>query len=220
MRRVDSAGDFAAALASCRREAKSAFGDDRVLVEQYVLKPRHIEIQVFADTPRPLRLPVRARLLGAAAPPEGARGSARARHDGRAPRGDGRGRGRGGAGGRLRRRRHGRVHRPSRRPLLLHGDEHAPAGRAPGDRDDHRRRPGRVAAARRRRRAAAAAQDAARDHAATRSRRASTPRIRTAASCRRPAGSSTSRRRAESASGARRHRRRARATRSRRSTTR
>ncbi|HSC63106.1 MAG TPA: biotin carboxylase N-terminal domain-containing protein, partial [Caldimonas sp.] len=50
MRRVDKAEDFAAALASCQREAKSAFGDDRVLVEQYVLKPRHIEIQVFADT--------------------------------------------------------------------------------------------------------------------------------------------------------------------------
>ena len=50
MRRVDAAADFDAALASCRREAKSAFGDDRVLVEQCVLKPRHIEIQVFADT--------------------------------------------------------------------------------------------------------------------------------------------------------------------------
>jgi len=50
MRRVDQGEDFAAALASCQREAKSAFGDDRVLVEQYVLKPRHIEIQVFADS--------------------------------------------------------------------------------------------------------------------------------------------------------------------------
>ncbi len=50
MRRVDAPAEFAAALASCQREAKSAFGDDRVLVEQYVLKPRHIEIQVFADT--------------------------------------------------------------------------------------------------------------------------------------------------------------------------
>ncbi len=50
MRRVDAAADFEAALASCQREAKSAFGDDRVLVEQYVLKPRHIEIQVFADS--------------------------------------------------------------------------------------------------------------------------------------------------------------------------
>jgi 3-methylcrotonyl-CoA carboxylase alpha subunit len=50
MRRVDRGEDFAAALASCQREAKSAFADDRVLVEQYVLKPRHIEIQVFADS--------------------------------------------------------------------------------------------------------------------------------------------------------------------------
>jgi 3-methylcrotonyl-CoA carboxylase alpha subunit len=50
MRRVDAAADFENALASCQREAKNAFGDDRVLVEQYVLKPRHIEIQVFADT--------------------------------------------------------------------------------------------------------------------------------------------------------------------------
>ena len=49
MRRVDAAADFAAALASCKREASNAFGDDRVLVEQYVLQPRHIEIQVFAD---------------------------------------------------------------------------------------------------------------------------------------------------------------------------
>ena len=50
MRRVDRADDFADALASCRREATNAFGDDRVLVEKYVLSPRHIEIQVFADT--------------------------------------------------------------------------------------------------------------------------------------------------------------------------
>jgi 3-methylcrotonyl-CoA carboxylase alpha subunit len=50
MRRVDKAEDFAAALASCQREAKSSFGDDHVLVERYVTRPRHIEIQVFADT--------------------------------------------------------------------------------------------------------------------------------------------------------------------------
>ncbi|MBN8491961.1 MAG: acetyl-CoA carboxylase biotin carboxylase subunit, partial [Burkholderiales bacterium] len=50
MRRVDRAEDFAAALASCQREAKNAFGDEQVLVEKYVLKPRHIEIQVFGDT--------------------------------------------------------------------------------------------------------------------------------------------------------------------------
>jgi 3-methylcrotonyl-CoA carboxylase alpha subunit len=50
MRRVDRAEDFAAALASCQREAKASFGDDHVLVERYVTRPRHIEIQVFADT--------------------------------------------------------------------------------------------------------------------------------------------------------------------------
>ncbi len=49
MRRVDRAEDFAAALASCQREAKSSFGDDHVLVERYVTRPRHIEIQVFGD---------------------------------------------------------------------------------------------------------------------------------------------------------------------------
>ena len=49
MRRVDRAEDFDAALASCRREAASSFGDDRVLIEKWVLRPRHIEIQVFAD---------------------------------------------------------------------------------------------------------------------------------------------------------------------------
>src|SRR5690606_26287283 len=50
MRRVDRSADFEAALASCRREAASSFGDDRVLIEKYVLRPRHIEIQVFGDT--------------------------------------------------------------------------------------------------------------------------------------------------------------------------
>jgi 3-methylcrotonyl-CoA carboxylase alpha subunit len=50
MRRVDHAADFADALASCQREAQASFGDDHVLVERYVTRPRHIEIQVFADT--------------------------------------------------------------------------------------------------------------------------------------------------------------------------
>jgi 3-methylcrotonyl-CoA carboxylase alpha subunit len=49
MRAVDKAEDFAAALASCQREARNSFGDDAVLVEKYVQRPRHIEIQVFAD---------------------------------------------------------------------------------------------------------------------------------------------------------------------------
>ncbi|MBV8593696.1 MAG: ATP-grasp domain-containing protein, partial [Caulobacteraceae bacterium] len=49
MRRVDRAADFAAGLDGARREAKAAFGDDRVLLETYVATPRHIEVQVFAD---------------------------------------------------------------------------------------------------------------------------------------------------------------------------
>lgn len=49
MRRVDAPDAFAAALASCQREAASSFGDDRVLIEKYITRPRHIEIQVFAD---------------------------------------------------------------------------------------------------------------------------------------------------------------------------
>ena len=50
MRRVEAAADFAEALASCRREAAASFGDDRVLIEKYILSPRHIEVQVFGDS--------------------------------------------------------------------------------------------------------------------------------------------------------------------------
>ncbi|MBL0290893.1 MAG: acetyl-CoA carboxylase biotin carboxylase subunit [Betaproteobacteria bacterium] len=49
MKIVESADAFAAALASAQREAKAAFGDERVLLEKYLSAPRHIEIQVFAD---------------------------------------------------------------------------------------------------------------------------------------------------------------------------
>ena len=49
MRIVRSSAEFAANLESCQREARNAFGRDRVLLERYVEKPRHIEIQVFAD---------------------------------------------------------------------------------------------------------------------------------------------------------------------------
>ena len=50
MRAVERGEDFDAALASCKREAINSFGDDAVLIEKYVQRPRHIEIQVFADT--------------------------------------------------------------------------------------------------------------------------------------------------------------------------
>ena len=49
MRVVELKGDFDAALAACRRESRSAFGDERVLLEKYLERPRHIEVQIFAD---------------------------------------------------------------------------------------------------------------------------------------------------------------------------
>ena len=50
MRRVDGEQDFLAALASARREAASAFGDDKVLLERYLENARHVEMQIFADS--------------------------------------------------------------------------------------------------------------------------------------------------------------------------
>lgn len=50
MRIVEKSEDFIAALESCQREARASFGSDHVLVEKYLQKPRHIEIQVFADS--------------------------------------------------------------------------------------------------------------------------------------------------------------------------
>ncbi|WP_334119045.1 acetyl/propionyl/methylcrotonyl-CoA carboxylase subunit alpha [Limnobacter sp.] len=50
IRIVNSAGDLQAALESCQREAKNAFGDATVMLEKQIIKPRHVEVQVFADT--------------------------------------------------------------------------------------------------------------------------------------------------------------------------
>ncbi len=50
MRLVEDAKDFAEALQSCKREAKASFGNDHVLIERYVTKPRHVEVQVFGDS--------------------------------------------------------------------------------------------------------------------------------------------------------------------------
>ncbi len=50
MRIVRAASEFADALASCRREAAASFGDDHMLIEKYLTRPRHIEVQVFADS--------------------------------------------------------------------------------------------------------------------------------------------------------------------------
>ncbi len=50
MRVVEAANDFAAALEAARQEAAASFSDDRVLIERFLPRPRHIEVQVFADT--------------------------------------------------------------------------------------------------------------------------------------------------------------------------
>ncbi|MEW6576063.1 MAG: biotin carboxylase N-terminal domain-containing protein, partial [Pseudomonadota bacterium] len=50
MRLVERPEDFADALASCRREAAASFGNDHVLIEKYIQRPRHIEVQVFGDS--------------------------------------------------------------------------------------------------------------------------------------------------------------------------
>jgi 3-methylcrotonyl-CoA carboxylase alpha subunit len=50
MRKVNASGEFQEMLASCKREAAASFGDDKVLIEKYVERPRHIEVQVFGDT--------------------------------------------------------------------------------------------------------------------------------------------------------------------------
>ena len=50
MRVVEAPGDLEAAIAAAKRESAGAFGDDRLLIEKYLTRPRHIEVQVFADT--------------------------------------------------------------------------------------------------------------------------------------------------------------------------
>ena len=149
MRVVHDASELPAALASARREAASSFGDDTLFLERFVLNPRHIEVQVLADTrgnvvhlgERECSLQRRHQKVIEEAPSPLLDAATRAqdrrrgvRH--RPQRG-------------LHRRGHGRVHRlrrPARR-VLLHGDEHAAAGRTPRHRDGHRRRSRRAAGA-------------------------------------------------------------------------
>ncbi|HEV2078972.1 MAG TPA: acetyl-CoA carboxylase biotin carboxylase subunit, partial [Allosphingosinicella sp.] len=50
MRRVNTSAEFQDMLQSCKREAAASFGDDKVLIEKYILRPRHIEVQVFGDS--------------------------------------------------------------------------------------------------------------------------------------------------------------------------
>ena len=97
------------AIETCMREAEGAFGDPTVFIEQAVVDPRHIEVQILADGAGQRDPPLRARLLGAAPPPEGRRDRPRAEPRPGAPRPDVRRRGALRPGDRLRQRRHRRV---------------------------------------------------------------------------------------------------------------
>jgi acetyl-CoA/propionyl-CoA carboxylase, biotin carboxylase, biotin carboxyl carrier protein len=116
MRLVDDESGLADAIASARREARNSFGDDTLLVERFVRNPRHIEIQVLADTHGTTWC---TSASASAACSAATRRSSRRRRRRCSPptsRRDGRAGGRGRAGVRLRRRRHGRVHRVGRPP--------------------------------------------------------------------------------------------------------
>ena len=149
---VERAEDLADALVGARRVAAAAFGDDTLLLERLVGRPRHIEVQLLADGyehvihlgERECSLQRRHQKVIEEAPSPLLDEATRPRIgeaacDGRAQR-------------RLRRRGDRRVPgvRRGADGVLLHGDEHPAAGRAPGHRAGHRARPGRVAAADRR----------------------------------------------------------------------
>ena len=161
MRRVDAPSDFADSLASAKREAAASFGNDHVLIEKWITSPRHIEVQVFGDSlgqvvhlfERDCSLQRRHQKVIEEAPAPGMDEATREAVCGAAVR----------AALAVDYEGAGTVEFIAdaseglpRRPGVVHGDEHAPAGRAPGDRGDHRGRPGRMAAARGVGRAAAA----------------------------------------------------------------
>ena len=192
MRRVDRHADFDAALAAAKREAKAAFGDERVLIEKYVNAPRHIEMQVFADRhgnaihlyERDCSLQRRHQKVIEEAPAPGMSAELRAAM-GEAAVAAAKAVGYEGAGtvefiadgaGGLQADGFWFMEMNTRLQV-----EH------PVTEADHRPRSGRMAVPRRRRREAAARRRSRSRSRATRSRRGSMPRIPSAAFCRRPA---------------------------------
>ena len=156
MRIAHSRQEVAEGFARARSEAKSSFGDDRVFVEKFIVNPRHVEIQVLGDKhgnvihlgERECSIQRRNQKVIEEAPSPLLDEATR--------RTDGRTGGRARQGGAIRFRRHRRVRRRAGPKLLLPRDEHAPAGRASGDRARHRRRSRRGDDPQRRRRAVAA----------------------------------------------------------------
>jgi geranyl-CoA carboxylase alpha subunit len=137
MRLVTDMAQLAAAVHSARSEAQSAFGSGELLLERALLNPRHVEVQVFADAhghcihlgERDCSVQRRHQKIIEETPSPAV--------DAAAARAHGPLRGGAGAGGGLCGRGHGGVS-AGRRRVLLDGDEHPPAGRAPGDRNGDR----------------------------------------------------------------------------------
>ena len=217
MRPVAEPSELEGAYATATAEAQAAFDDGGLYLEKIVVDAHHIEVQVLGDGDggalvlgeRECSVQRRHQKLLEESPSpflsDEARGAAVRRRARRRARDA------------LPQRRHDRVPARRRPVLLLHGDEHASPGRAPGERGGDRHRPRALAAAARHGRAAAGPGHRAR-RTATRSSSASTPRIRRAASCRRRARCAASARRSGAACASTRTP--TRATRCRRPTTR
>jgi hypothetical protein len=126
-----------------KSEAASSFGDDRIFIEKFIEEPRHIEIQVIADSTATRSISASANARSSGATRRSSRKRPRLSRCGN-PQGHGRAGGGAGQGRGLPVGRHGGVHRRQGPQLLFPGNEHAAAGRAPGDRADHRHRPGRA----------------------------------------------------------------------------
>ena len=138
MRVVRDSGELDELLTRARSEARKAFGDDTVFLEKLVVRAQAHRGADPGRQPRQPRAPVRARLLGAAAPPEGDRVRARLVAADRAARAHRRGRAEDRALRQVQQRRHRRVPGRRGRRALLHRGQPAHPGRAHRHRGDHR----------------------------------------------------------------------------------
>ena len=154
MRRVTDPDALPEAIEAASREAESAFGDPTVYLEQAVINPRHVEVQILADTQGNVIHLFERDCSRAAPAPEGHRDRPGPQPVRRTAQQDLRRRGGLRPPDRLLLRRHGRVPARRARPLRVHRDEPTHPGRAHRHRGDHRRRPGRQPDAHRRRRVA------------------------------------------------------------------